>query len=148
MVQPAFATLLMPPVGCPALLTPGFLAAPVTTVPLPTVAAAADPKQRTASFRTTVSLPQYSAIGFVHPHHCGTGQMPLCSGKLPSPAIGVMVLLRFCERAPEQKPRSRKRSGFSYSARPSTLPEPRQASAMMMTNSPALDQKSALSDAR
>jgi hypothetical protein len=86
MVQPSFATLLMTPVGRTALLPSSILAAQVTTVPLSPVAAAANPKQRTASFRTTVSLPQYPAIAFVHPHHCGTGQMPPCSGKLPSPA--------------------------------------------------------------
>src|SRR5436305_6081791 len=85
MIQPSFATLLMTPVGRPALLPPCFLAAPVRAVPLPPVTAAANPKQRPACFRSAVSLPEYPAIGFIHPHHRGTGQMTLRDGKLPSP---------------------------------------------------------------
>ena len=127
MVQPSFTTLLMTAIGRPVLLPSCFLAAPIRTVPLPPVTAAANPKQHTASFRAAVPLPQYPAIGFVHLPRRRTGQMPLRGDKLTSPVLGVMVLLRFCERVPETKTPIALTIGVFLFRLVSTLPEPRQS---------------------
>jgi hypothetical protein len=48
MIQPSLGALLMPPVGCAMLTPPRLDTALCATVPLPTIAAHADPEHRSA----------------------------------------------------------------------------------------------------
>jgi len=66
MIEPAFSALLVSTVGFASLLAPTFLAAPVTTVSVSSVASGADEKHCPALVGPTKPLSKYQIAGIGH----------------------------------------------------------------------------------
>ena len=90
MIQPPLDTLLMPPVGGAMLIETGLVPALHATVPLPAIAAHANPKHQPAIRVATKLLPENNFPVNRHPHlqavfdnGCGSCQRKTTRG-LPS----------------------------------------------------------------
>ena len=82
-IEPAFRALLVPPVGVPPLLPPGFLPASLAAIPVAPVAMAADPEHRATAGPPANPSAQELFAG-PPPRPCGgTGQ--------PRPVLAISV---------------------------------------------------------
>src|SRR5215471_1712417 len=113
MIQPAFQTLLVSPIGFAALLSSCFLAAMLTTIALPTITRSADAKRCPAS---ADPLAENDCGGHTVAFDLDNGR-PFMSGWKR-----YILVWRFTAATARPRPFERP-GGFSYGQR-STLPDP------------------------
>ena len=133
-IEPAFRALLVPPVGVPPLLPPGFSPASLAAVPVAPVAMTTNPEHRATAGPPANPLTQ-ELFADPPPRPCGgTGQpRPVRAISIPS-ADDVGPFFRVGAKNPDRCLRSR----FFLSDFGHALPEPRQAPPMTKIRPPAI----------
>ena len=74
-IEPPLRALLVPPVGVPPLLPPGFSSAPVAAVPVAPVTVTTDPEHR-ATANTPANPSAQELLAGPHPRPCGGRGQP------------------------------------------------------------------------
>ena len=102
-IEPAFRALLVPPVGIPPLLPPGFSPASLAAVPVAPVAMTADPEHR-ATTGPPANPPAQELFAGPHPRpYGGTGQpRPVMEISIPS-ADDVGPFFRVGAKNPDRR---------------------------------------------